>query len=50
MLHATPNLAPFVPGPLRRNEVWVDLKLTEEQVKQRLGQVDAACAATGATK
>lgn len=37
--------APFIPGPLRRNEVWVDLKMEEEQIKQKLAQVDAAAAA-----
>lgn len=41
--------APFIPGPLRRNEVWVDLKMTEEQVKQKLAAVDGA-GAGAATK
>ncbi|KAM3567046.1 hypothetical protein VYU27_010803, partial [Nannochloropsis oceanica] len=31
---------PFTPGPFRRNEVWVDLKMSEEDVKAKLAAVD----------
>lgn len=30
---------PFTPGPFRRNEVWVDLKMSEEKITKKLAEL-----------